>query len=162
MSALPRKRTLIRATYMSALCQKQTLAVVRPTGSHPDPPELHSSTRILGSFVIIVIIAQPAGLRVNCDFAGFAVHRSGHFHVSAVAGDHDVGPSVRLQLRFDLLRGDWTIARYKNRSWLLRSRNHEAGACDQQGTASETYDKSSHGSLLRGSVMHEVSKAVGV
>src|SRR5215472_16410870 len=103
---------------MSAFCQKQTLAVVRPTGSHPDPPELHSSIRILGSIVIIVIIAiaQPAGLRVNRDFAGFAVHRSGHFHVSPVAGDHDVGPSVGLQLRFDLLRGDWTIARYEHRS----------------------------------------------
>ena len=115
------------------LCAKNRLSPLcyLCPGSHPDPPELHSPTRILGSIVIIVIIAiaQPAGLRVNRDFADFAVHRSGHFHVSPVAGDHDVGPSVRLlQLRFDLLRGDWTIARYENRSWLLRSRNHEAVA----------------------------------
>src|SRR5262249_57351713 len=82
--------------------------------------ELHAA-RSLGSIVIVVIVAgaQPTGLRVDRDLAGLAVHQSRHLQVASLVGDHEVRPSVRLQFRFDLLRGDWTIARDEHRPWLL-------------------------------------------
>src|SRR5262249_5016891 len=113
--------------------------------------QLRLSASSLRSIVIIVVAsAQAAGLRVDRYLAGFAVQESGHLHVSSVAGDHDVGPSVRLQFRFHLLGSDRTIACDEHRSWLLRSRNHETGASDQQRTGDETYDNSSHSALLHG------------
>src|SRR5262249_8649621 len=89
-----------------------------------------------GSVVIIVVIItreQPTGLGINRDFVGFAVHQSSHLHISALAGDHDAGPSIRLQFRFDLFRGDRMITRDEHRSRLLRPRVYETDAADEQG-----------------------------
>src|SRR5262249_8226627 len=84
---------------------------------------------------------------------------SGHLDVSAVAGDHDIRPSVRLQLLLHLFRSHRAVACNENRSGaLLRSRDPAHGS-EKQRAADDTCHDSIHRSSPSWYTIHRRSAA---
>src|SRR5262245_61245414 len=77
--------------------------------------------------VVIVVIGQPPGPRVDHELAGLAVLRPDGFEIVTLPRDLDVGVALRLQLLPDLRLGHGLVTRDEDRP-------SRSSSCDYQAS----------------------------